>query len=87
MQEKLILNDGTELTGHVIRSYLTLFVYVYESKMAEIFGLLNDPEKTAVIMAFADTEETEYTGFSHLKSVTEESDIMISAVLRREVNE
>lgn len=35
MEEKLILNDGTELTGHLIETETRLFLYIYNLSLEE----------------------------------------------------
>ena len=86
MQEKLILNDGTELSGHAFVDGLFLYLYLNQNTLTEAFPLLNDPDKTAQVTEDRNGQITEYTGFSHLRSISEESGGMVSAVLRKEVN-
>ena len=86
MQEKLTLNDGTELSGHAHTDGLFLYVYLMNNTMTASFPLLNAPEKTSHITGNQYGQITEYTGYTHLKSISEESGGMVSAVLRREVN-
>ena len=86
MQEKLILNNGTELSGHALADGLFLYLYLNQSTLTEAFPLLNDPEKTAKITENQNGQITEYTGFSHLRSISEESGGRVSAVLLKEVN-
>lgn len=84
MDEKLILNDGTELTGHMIETDSRLFVYLYEITMADAFALLNDPEKTKVIKGERYGEKQTVRGYKHLCSVSEEmGGQMISGSLKK----
>lgn len=86
MQEKLTLNDGTELAGHVIEDGMNLFVYLDNNTILAAFPILSDPEKTENIVAFRNGQTTEYTGYTHLKSISEENGGRVSAVLLKEVN-
>ena len=83
MEEKLTLNDGTELTGHLVENDSRLFVYVYDLTLAEVFELLNDPEKTKKIKAVRYGAEQTVRGYKHLCSVSEENNQMISAMLKK----
>lgn len=83
MDEKLTLNDGTELEGHLIETDARLFVYVYGLAMAEAFELLNDPEKTKKIVAERYGEKTTVRGYKHLYSISEEAGGMISGGLKK----
>lgn len=80
MDEKLILNNGTELTGHLIESD-RLFLYLYDITLAEAFRLLDKPANTRVITweRYGNTGTVE--GYKHLKSISEETGGMISASL------
>ena len=84
--QKLILNDGSELPGHVIETDGYLYVYLDNSTLTNAVRILNKPEKTEKITADNYGEITEYTGYNHLKAVSEERDGMVSCVLRKEVN-
>ena len=80
----LTLNDGTELNGHLVETDSRLFVYVYDLTLAEVFELLNDPEKTKKIKAVRYGAEQVVRGYKHLSSVSEESNgQMISAMLKK----
>lgn len=72
MDEKLTLNDGTELTGHMIETDSRLFVYLYGITLTEAFELLNDPEKTKVIKGEQYGVKQTVMGYRHLCSVSEE---------------
>ena len=49
MDEKLTLNDGTEIEGYFIVSDDRLFVYMKNISLSDAFPLMNDPEKTRII--------------------------------------
>ena len=83
MEEKLILNDGTELDGHMLESGGRLFLYIYHSTLSEVFNLLIDPEKTKKITGMRLGTKTVIRGYKHLYAVTEENDEMVSAALRK----
>lgn len=83
MNEKLILNDGTELNGHAIETDIRLFLYVFDSTLAEVFELLIDPDKTKVIKWERYGTTGTIRGYKHLMSISEESGGMISASLKK----
>ena len=83
MDEKLTLNDGTELTGHLLETETRLFVYVWELSLAEAFELLNDPEKTKKIIADRYGETKTVKGYKHLMSISEETGGMIAGSLKK----
>lgn len=83
MDEKLTLNDGTELTGHMLETESRLFVYVWEKTMAEAFELLNDPERTKKIVADRYGATQTVKGYKHLVSISEEAGGMVSASLKK----
>ena len=87
MEEKLTLNDGTELPGSsLICDGNNLFLYVDGQTMARVFNLMNDPEKTRKIK-YTDVAgtETACTGYTHLATVTDEGGGLVTATLRKEV--
>ena len=71
MNEKLTLADGTEIAGaHVMEDGAALWFYVLDGMtMAEVFALVNDPEKTGRITARRFGEETVYSGYTDLRSI------------------
>lgn len=83
MDEKLRLNNGTELEGHLLETE-RLFLYLYNISMSDAFALLNKPANTKVITweRYGNTGTVE--GYRHLKSISEETDGMISASLTKE---
>lgn len=83
MEEKLTLNDGTELQGHAIETETRLFVYVWEKTLTEVFELLNDPEKTKKIVAVRYGETQTFRGYKRLMSISDEGSGMISASLKK----
>ncbi len=85
MEQKLTLNDGTELAGsYAIQSGERLFVYVYaEIGFGELFALLNDPEKTEQITVKQFGEETVHRGYRELYCIRKEDGGWISAGLRK----
>ena len=83
MDEKLTLNDGTELTGHMTETETRLFVYVWEKTLAEAFALLNDPEKTERITGDQYGVVSLAVGYTKLMSISEEPGGMICAGLKK----
>ena len=83
MDEKLILNDGTEIKGHYIETELRLFVYVWELTLTEAFELLNDPEKTKKITMIRNGVTQVVKGYKKLMSISEESGGMIASSLKK----
>ena len=82
MNEVLILNDGTELAGHLLESGEKLYLYVTGVTLREAFELLDDPEKTKAIRAERYGAQSEYKGYKHLFCIREEAD-QVSAGLRK----
>ena len=83
MDEKLTLNNGTELQGHALETNVRLFVYIYGSTMKEVFDLLIEPENTKVIRTERYGEKETFKGYKHLCTVSEEMNGMISASLKK----
>ena len=88
MPEKLTLNNGTELEDSSAILSGNLFLYIHNSDLQTVFNLLIDPENTEVIVYTRNNgTEVTYEGYTKLKAVTDEDNGLITAVLRREVNE
>lgn len=83
MDETLTLNDGTELTGHLLETENRLFVYVWGKTLAEAFELLIDPERTKKIVATRYGETQTVKGYKHLVSISEETGGMIAGSLKK----
>lgn len=81
--EKLTLNDGTVLeNSHALMVGERLFIYISSgATFAEVFELLNDPEKTKKITQDQYGEKTTFRGFKRLINVTDELNGMITAVV------
>jgi len=84
MEEKLRLNDGSEIPGRAIPSGDVLYVYLDNCTMDEGYPILSDPAKTRRIEAFSYGDRTEYKGYTHLFCLREESMGVLSAGLRKE---
>ena len=85
MDQKLTLNDGTELeNSYAIEAGGVLWVYCYAAiTFGDLFALLNDPEKTdAITMTRAGTE-TEFDGYRELFCIRKEDVGFISAGIRK----
>lgn len=84
MNEKLTLNDGTELTGHLLETDSRLFLYIYGGlSIGEVFPLVNDPERTKKITAERYGQTQTVRGYKNLMSISVESNGMISAALKK----
>ena len=72
--EILILNDGTEINGHILENGdgLTIFVYLDGKTVAEGVLLFSDNGKTSRITAINHGEEHIYEGFTELWSASHE---------------
>ena len=79
--EKLILNNGDELSGHLLESDGRLFIYMYGISMADAFALLIEPENTKTIHWERYGEKGTVRGYKHLKAISEETGGMVSASL------
>lgn len=82
MDEKLILNDGTEIAGHLIETSGVLLLYMYDITFEKAFELLNDPEKVKKIKAERYGSITTIRGYKELYTITKEIGL-ISAGLRK----
>ena len=84
MNESLTLNDGTVLEQSSAVESTDLFVYVNGHGMADVFGLLIDPEKTEkIIYTMVNGSEVTYSNYQHLIAVRDEGNGLITAVLRK----
>ena len=84
MDEKLILNDGTEISGHMIQSGNRLFLYMYEIGLEDAFNLLIDPERTKAIKYQRYSDSGTVKGYKRLMSISVELDgTMICASLAK----
>lgn len=87
MEQKLILNDGTEFTpAHAIPVGGTLWVYIDSGiTLGEAVELLNDPEKTAKITADEYGTVDLYEGYTDLFCVRREDNGQVNAGLKKAV--
>lgn len=84
MDEKLILNDGTEIVGHLIQSGNRLILYMYEISLQDAFDLLIDPERTRVIKWTRYGEKGTLRGYKQLMAISvERGGAMICASLEK----
>lgn len=83
--QKLILNDGTELNNSYAAETIDyLFLYISNGmSMLKIMMLMADPEKIGRIIYAAGNNETQYTDYTTVSSITAEHGGMISVSLRR----
>ena len=71
--EKLTLNNGDELQGHLIETDGRLFLYLNGISLADAFGLLIDPENTKIIHAERYGQKTTARGYKQLYSISNEN--------------
>lgn len=84
MQELLTLNDGTVWTDSSAILSGSLFLYVKNETMRDVFDALIDPEKTARIVYTMNNGDTAaFDGFTRLRAVRDEGGGLITAVLER----
>ena len=87
MQEKLTMNNGTVLANASAILSGNLFLYIHGNDLKTVFDLLIVPENTEkIIYTQNNGEDITFTGFTKLTAVTDEMNGLITAVLRREVN-
>lgn len=82
MNEKLTLNDGTEIAGHLLEVNERLFLYLQEISLEDAFNLLIDPENTMIIYAERYGQKTTVTGYVALYAISRENG-QICATLRK----
>lgn len=72
--EILILNDGTQVNGHILPNGDDRIIFVYLDGMSLVdgFTLFTDPEKAKRITANFYGQETVYEGFTELTSISSE---------------
>ena len=80
--ETVTLNDGSVYEGNCILTENALLVYLEHKTLAEGFAILGDPEKTCVIRCNQYGQETKYSGYTHLYTLSENMGGMLSAGLR-----
>ena len=85
MDQKLTLNDGTELgSSYAIENGGVLWVYCYANiSFGDLFELLNDPAKTGKITMTQAGTETEFNGYDELFCIRKEDVNFISAGIRK----
>ena len=88
MQERLRLNDGTVLENSSAILSGDLFLYINGQDLRTVFDLLIDPDNTKKIVYTQNNGEAiTYQKFKKLICVRDEGRGLITAVMRREVNE
>jgi len=83
MNEKITLNDGTELYGWAEEENGNLYVYVYGKTFQEVYDLMTDPEKTEKIVSKRVKGTYTYENFTHMISITEVDDHFIAVTQAR----
>lgn len=85
MEEKLRLNNGTEILGDLIEEDGKLFLYMTGISLVQAFNALKDPDAAMRITAAAFGQETVYSGYSHLSRIGEENG-GVNAVMTKAVS-
>lgn len=75
MDEKILLADGTLIkNAHCLESSGILFVYIQgKDDMKTYFNLFIEPDKLTVIHENRYGQESNYTGYTDLYSITKEN--------------
>ena len=81
--DKVIMNNGDELNGHLIETETRLFLYLFNISLSDAFGLLIDPENTKVIKWERYGAKGTVKGYKRLMSISEEQNSMICASLKK----
>ena len=81
----LKLSDGTELqNSYVALSDGKLFFYIQAGlTLAQVFQLMNDPEKTATIQYIGGSSVIEYDNYTVLLSISTGVNGLVTGVLTR----
>lgn len=82
MNEKLILNDGTELTGHLVDADGTLFLCIFSIGLQDAFNLLIEPDNVKTIKWQKDGAKGTVKGYKTLFLIADVNG-MIDARLRK----
>lgn len=75
MPQKIILNDGTELAGHIMENGDGRIIFVYLTggvSMMTGITLFSDPAKTRTIRMISFGHEHTYQGYTQVESVSKE---------------
>ena len=87
MPENLTLSDETILDNSYAVLSGDLFLYMRGHGLKEVFDLLIDPEKVEQITyTQVNGDNVVFNGFQKLIAVRDEGNNLVTAVLRREVN-
>lgn len=83
--ETMTLNDGTVLkSSYAYEVNGKLYLYIRAGMdIVQVFNLLADPEKTAVIECDRYGAKATYEGYEAITCVSDEGDGMITASLRK----
>ena len=70
--EKITLNNGDELQGHLIETDGRLFIYLRGISLADAFSLLIVPENTRILKAEQFGKRVTVRGYKRLYSISDE---------------
>ena len=83
MADKIILNDGTELTGSAIKDNDILWLYVENDTFVGVFNNLSNQDKTSIIKVHEYGVTNKHIGYTHLFSLREEPGNIFAGLERR----
>ena len=84
MEEKLTLNNGTVLENSSAILSGNLFLYIRGKTRKAVFNLLSVQKNVeTIVYTQVNGEDVTFTGYKKLTAVTDEENGLITAVLRR----
>ena len=84
MEEKLTLNNGTVLENSSAILSGNLFLYIRGKTMKAVFNLLSVRKNVeTIVYTQVNGEDLTFSGFTKLTAVSDEGNGLITAVLRR----
>ena len=84
MDEKLTLNNGTVLENSIAILSGNLFLYIRGKTMKAVFNLLSVRKNVeTIVYTQVNGEDLTFSGFTKLTAVSDEGNGLITAVLRR----
>ena len=81
--ETVTFANSQTLSGHLLESNDRLWIYLNDVTLAAAYEILSIPENTSTIRSLRFGKEIEVTGYNHLYCISEESNNMVSAGLKK----